>query len=97
MLSLKNLVCRGCAFLKYPSLNTLPGYKTKCRPQRRSSAKLKHIATGKGEDFFFVTFCGKSNQKPPENEYPAFSGWFPDVAFVLLWFQRQEVYCRRLV
>jgi hypothetical protein len=34
--------------------------------------------------FFFVTFCGKSNQKPPENEYPTFSGRFSDVAFALL-------------
>ena len=34
--------------------------------------------------FFFVTFCGKSNQKPPENEYLPFSGGFPDVAFALL-------------
>jgi hypothetical protein len=34
--------------------------------------------------FLFVTFCGKSNQKPPENEYLPFSGGFPDAALALL-------------
>jgi hypothetical protein len=34
---------------------------------------------------FFVTFYGKSNQKPTEINYPTISVLFPCLAGVLLW------------
>jgi hypothetical protein len=38
--------------------------------------------------FFLFFFCGKKEtKKPPEKDYIPFSGWFPDRAFVLLYFK----------